>query len=329
MRGALLLLVIVCSLLLPAIARADGIEITQRLIAEDGWPRLTANLNPYGLGTASWKVCAPECGPVVATGSFYAAGPTAPGTTFQASATVGGTTTTDRSPAWNGRVTNMTPPMFDGEPRVGQPLTPHGGEWAGGWGDDRSLLGMRACPTVAAEDCRAMTASSWQPGNPSQVTIGPAYAGWYVGAIEARIGSASIFPAILYLFPPGQVSPNAAPTPSQTVAAGALSGPVIGAPTSQPPTTRLRFVPRVTIRRRAVRRGGALVLAALRCTGRCVAHATLRHGRKALTRRIVVTGGQAAVKLWPGTFSPRATTVRVTVRFDEHPATAGGSIKLR
>ena len=325
MRGAPLLLVIVCSLLAPAIARADVIQITQRLIGEDGWPRLTANYNPYGLGTASWKVCAPECGPVVATGSFYDAGPTAPGTTFQASATVGGTTTTDRSPAWKGQVTSVAPPMFDGEPRVGQPLTPHGGEWAGGWGDDRSLLGMRACPTVAAEDCRVMTDFR----TTSEVTIDPAYAGWYVGAIETRIGSGTVFPAIGYLFSAGQVSPHRAPTPAQTVAAGALSGPVIGAPTSQPPTTRLRFVPRVTIRRRAVRRGGALVLAALRCSGRCVAHATLRHGRKALTRRIVVTGGQAAVKLWPGTFSPRATTVRVTVRFDEHTATAGGSIKLR
>ncbi len=71
------------------------------------------------------------------------------------------------------------------------------------------------------------------------------------------------------------------------------------------------------------------MLAAVRCSGRCVAYVTLRHGRQARKRRIVVTGGQAAVKLWPGTFSRRATTVRVTVRFDKHRATAEGSVRLR
>ncbi len=332
MRGAVLVLVIVCASLLPAVAHADAIKITQRLIDRDGWPRLTANYMPYSRATPSWQVCAPDCGPVVATDAFYDAGPTAAGTTFEASATVDGTTTTDRSPAWGGRVTSTAPPTFDGEPRVGQTLTPQGGTWAGGWGDERSLLGMRACPTAAAEDCRAMTASSWQPGNPSEVTIDPAYAGWYVGAVKARIGWGSVFPAIGYLFIPGQVSSHQAPIPARTVAAGPLSGPIPSPPTTgepDAPTARLRFTPRVTIRKRAVRRGPALVLAAVRCSGRCVAHATLRHGRKVLTRRIVASGGQAAVRLWPGTFSRRATTVRVTVRFDKHPATASGSVKLR
>ena len=322
---------IVCALLLPATARADGIAITQRLIDRDGWPRLVANTTPYGGGTVSWRVCAPACGPVVATGAFYDAGSTAVGTTFEVSATIGGVTRTDRSPAWAGQVTNTAPPTFDGEPRVGRTLTPYVGTWSGGWGDDRGLLGMRACPTAAAEDCRAMSASSWQPGNPEQVTIDPAYAGWYVGAIEARIGWGSVFPAVLYVFTPGQVSLHPAPPPGQTVAAGPLSGPILAAPTTSEPKrlTALRFTPRVTIRHRALRRGGALVLATVRCSGRCVARATLRHGRRAVTRRILVTGGQAAVKLWPGTFSRRATMVRVTVGFDKHRVTASGSVKLR
>ena len=335
MRGGVLILVTLSWLALPAIATADGVKISQRLVDRDGWPMLVGNYSPDGRGTVSWRVCAADCGPVVATGGLYSAGPTSVGTTFEASATVDGTTTTERSPAWGGQVTNTAPPRFDGEPRVGQTLTPQVGTWTGGWGDDYSLIGMRACPTAAAQDCRGMTASSVQSGNPSQVTVDPAYAGWYVGAIEARVGRGTAYPAILYTFPPGRVSSLPAPLPGQTVAVGPLRGPIPGPSTitepiqTVPPAARLPFTPRVTIRRRAVRRGGALMLAAVRCSGRCVAHATLRHGRKAVTRRIVVTGGQAAVKLRPGTFSRRATAVRVAVRFDNHPATASGSVKLR
>lgn len=76
-------------------------------------------------------------------------------------------------------------------------------------------------------------------------------------------------------------------------------------------------------------RAGSLVLGTITCARRCVAPATLRHGGKAATRRIVVTRGRASVKLLHGTFSRRATKVRVAVRFDRHPATASGSVKLR
>jgi hypothetical protein len=331
-RCSILVLAFVWSLLLPTVGRADTIKITQRLIDQEGWPRLVANYTPDGSrATASWKVCAPDCGPIVATGALFNPGPTAVGTTFEASATVDGTTTTDRSPVWGGQVTNTAPPTFQGQPRVGQTLTPHAGTWAGGWGDERSLVGMRACPTAAAEDCRAMADFR----NTSEVTIDPAYAGGYVGAIESRVGSGTLFPAVLYVFPPGRVSRMPAPTPGQTVAAGALSGPILAAPNAShrhqlgDTTAPLGFTLRVTIRKRALRRGGALVLAAVRCSGRCVARATLRHGRKAFTRRIVVNDGRAAVKLWPGTFSRRATAVRVSIRFDRHPTTASGSVKLR
>jgi len=335
MRGALrcLFLVTVCSLLLTATARADGIKITQRLINGDGWPSLVANYIPDGSrGTASWSVCAPDCGPVIASGAFYAPGPTAIGTTFEASATVDGTTTTDRSPVWSGQVTNTAPPTFAGEPRAGQTLTPVAGTWTGGWGDEQSKLGIRACPTAAAQDCRKMT----DIRSTSQVTIDPAYAGWYVGALEWRIGSGSVFTADAIGFRPGYVSPYPAMMPGQTVAVGPLTGPVIGSPTpSEPPTVtepsneQLRFTPRVTIRKRALRQGTALKLASISCSGRCVAHATLRHARRAVTRRIIVTGGRASIKLLRGTFSRHATKVRVAVRFDRHPATASGSVKLR
>jgi hypothetical protein len=321
-------------LLVPAIARAEhDSTIMRRSIDQDGWPVLAAKYgSSYAMpATASWRVCNPDCGPVVATGFLFEPGPTAIGTTFEATGTtVHGTPGTERSPAWGGQVTNTALPTFEGEPRVGQTLTPRAGAWTGGWGAEFGLVGMRACPSAAAQDCRAMTASILQPGNPAQITIDPAYTGWYVGAIESRYGAGTAFPAIGYPFtPPGQVSQLRAPLLRQTIVAGPLRGPVLGAPTSAPPTARLSFTPRATIRRRAARRGRALVLATVRCSGRCVAHAKLRHGSKTTTRRIVVTGAQAAVKLWPGTFSRHATKVRVSVRFDNHPATASGTVKLR
>lgn len=339
MRGALcsLFLVTVCSLLLAATARADGIKINQRLMDADGWPILNAGYSPYyeGLGTVSWKVCAPDCGPVVATGTFYKPGPTEPGTSFEASVTVNGQTTAELSPPWLGQLTNTVPPTFEGELRPGQTLTPRAGTWSGGWGDEGRLLGMRACPTAAAEDCRAMNAASLQPWGPSEVTIDPAYAGWYIGAIESRFGWGAAFPAIGIPFMPGQVSRWRSPSPSQTVAAGPLSGPIPAPPAPPPPPAAAdpeqapRFTPRVMLGKRAMRRAGSLVLGTIICARRCVARTTLRHGRKAVTRRIVVTGGRASIKLLRGAFSRRATEVRVAVRFDRHPATASGSVKLR
>ena len=328
-NGTVLLLAAVGSLSLPTIARADGVEISQRLIDDAGWPMLVANHVPDGSrGMVSWRVCAPSCGQVVATGSVYSAGPTAIGTTFEASTTVDGKTTHALSPPWAGQVTSATPPTFDGELRVGQTLSPHAGTWAGGWGDDRSLLGMRACTTRAAQDCRSMT----DVRVASHATIGAAYSGWYVGAIETRIGSGTVFTASAWAISPGRVSPFAAPMPARTVAAGALSGPILGSSDGggdgAGSAARPQFTSRATVRERATRLRGALVLGSIRCSGRCVAHVTLRHGRKTWTRRIVITAGRASIKLSPGTFSRRATVVHVTVGFDNHARTTRRSVKL-
>lgn len=340
MRSRVVALVVIGSLWSSAVARADGVKITQELFGQDGWPFLVANYVSSGpRAVPSWQICAPDCGPVVATDSLYRPGPTTAGTTFAASATVDGTTTVDRSRAWGGQVTNTAMPTLSGEPKVGQVLTPSAGTWTGGWGDDVSLVGVRACRTAAAQDCRAMTASSIQPGNPSQVTIDSAYTGWYVGAVEHRAGAQSAYPAILYRFPPGQVSSLPAPAPGQTVAVGPLSGPVTAGPDVVPPaapgtppgvTGARGFIPIATLRKRAARRGGASVLGTISCPGRCVAHLTLRHGRKAVARRIVLNGKRTTIMVRSGTFPREATALRVTVRFEGFPTTnISRSVKLR
>lgn len=339
MRSRVVAVVVIGSLWSSAAARADGVKVTQELFDQDGWPSLVANYAPDGSrAVPSWRICATDCGPVVATDQLYRPGPTAAGTTFEASATVDGTTTVDRSRAWGGQVTNTAVPTLAGEPKVGQSLTPNVGTWTGGWGDDVSLVGVRACRTPAAQDCRAMTASSIQPGNPSQVTIDPAYTGWYVGAVEHRAGAQSAYPAILYRVPPGQVSSIPAPAPGRTVAVGPLSGPVTAGPDVAPPPApgtppdakgARGSIPVATLRKRAARNGGAFVLGTISCSGRCVARLTLRHGRKAVARRIVLNGRRVTIKVRSGTFPRQATAVRVTVRFEGLRTNASRSVQLR
>lgn len=314
------MITLVAVMMPPALARADGVSITSRSLDPHGWPRLIANYVPNGsLAIPSWRVCSPDCGAIVATGSVYDAGPTAPGTTFEASTTFDGTTTTDRSAAWGGQASSTAPPAFDGSPVVGATLTPHPGTWIGGWGDEHSRIGMRACRTAAADDCRAMTASILQSGNPSEIRIDRAYDGWYVGAIEARIGVGEVAAAIGYAAPlPGHLSPLQPPVPGQTVAVGPLVGPV-----------RSAASPRVVIRKRASHQHHALVLATIACGDECVARVTLGHGHLTVRRRMVVSHRRARVQLRPGTFPRAATTVRVDIRFEHDPTRSSGTVVLR
>ncbi len=89
-------------------------------------------------------------------------GPTPADAVLQLETTRLGKTTTDRTPTWRGRVTNVSPPTLAGVLSVGETLHPRAGQWRGGWGDDRSQVGVRACRTARGEDCRAMTEASFK-----------------------------------------------------------------------------------------------------------------------------------------------------------------------
>lgn len=336
MRLSGLVVIVVVALLAPSVARADEVKITARFFDADGWPSLIASFSPDGSrATPSWKRCLPDCGDTVAVGQQYKAGPTAAGTTFEASATVDGVTTTARSTAWNGQVSNTAPPTFDGQAVIGQTLTPRRGGWSGGWGDESSLLGMRACPTAAGTDCRAMTPSSIQPGSyPEQIVLDAAYAGWYVGAVERRVASGLPYPAILYNeTPPGQIAALPAPVPGQTVATSPLLGPVPNPPpTPAPPKASAPVAPtrKATIRKRALRSSSGLSLATLACSADCAATVMVRHGSRTITRRVVATKARPkAVTLRTGTFPRRATSLRVTIRFDGNKLKTSGVVQLR
>lgn len=235
-RSAVLALLILLGL--PAVASAaNGVVIEDQGTGADGWPRLAAYYQPYTFGgpEPAWRVCAPTCGTVVATGNSFTPGPTEPGTTFEASTTFGGVTTTARSGPWRGRIGNVAAPTLVGEPRIGRHVDPRPGAWSGGWGDETSLVGVRACPSAAGVDCVSVSSAGIQPGG-GPALIGPAYAGWYVGAYDVRIGARTAFPAIALFFPFGTVSGHRAPGPGETVAVGPLVGPVPAARPGVPPS---------------------------------------------------------------------------------------------
>lgn len=284
--------VLLAALALPPAVLADGAEIDGLGIDAKGYPSLQGGYSPdYALARPNWRICSPDCGPVVSVSEFFETGPVPPGTTIELSTTFRGRTTTDRTPPWRGIVQNTASPTFTGAAQIGSRLTPRKGTWSGGFGDEFSLVGMQACLTPAMLDCRALTASSFQPGNPESVELDAAYAGWYVGAVEARFGGGSAFTLPGYGFPPGVLSFYDAPRVSQTVAAGPLVGPVPPPTDAQRPTVSWRS-------RAAVRRRGLADFGTARCPVACGLKLTVkaRSGGKTRTR-FANLGGTGTVRL--------------------------------
>jgi hypothetical protein len=321
----------------PAAAQADGVVISQHVFTSDGQPSLVANYSPDGsLATPQWKICNPDCGPVVATSNVLNPGETAAGTTFEASATPsGGATTTARSRQWLGRVTSTAAPTFTGTPVVGSTLTPSAGTWSGGWGNDFSWLGMRACRTADGQDCHAMDSAPLGQNVTTPLVIDAAYVGWYIGAVETRLAAETAIAGVgLPQATPGKIYPIASPAPGQTVAVSPLVGPVAGLPaaTDDPDKDSTTITPvftsRLALRKKALVKGSLLSLGTIRCSSRCVAHVTVKAGGKTVKHRLVVKNAKAITvkrKLLPA----RASLARLTVTFDGHRGKKSGRLKLR
>jgi hypothetical protein len=328
-------LVIMIAALVPAAARADGVVITQHVFTNAGLPQLIANYSPDGgLATPSWKICAPDCGPVVATGNAFTPGDQPAGTSFEASTTLAGTTTTAHSRTWLGRVANTAPPTFTGSPVVGSMLTPAAGTWSGGWGNDYSWLGMRACRAADGQDCHAMNAAAFGQPPSKPLTVDSAYVGWYVGAVETRLAAETAIAGVGYSDPtPGHVYPLTSPALAQTVAVSALVGPVTtpsGDDTAGSDSTTVtpEFTSRLVLRKRALLTSGTLRLGTIRCSSRCVAHVTVKAGGTSIKRRLVVKDAKV-ITVKRNQLPLAATTARIKVSFDGHKGSKSGRLRLR
>ena len=328
MRVRAAVAIVLSALVAPGTAGA-AVEISH-MFDDNGDPALIANVAPAGFTTGpTWRVCAPDCGPVVPSGLLFKPGPVAVGTTFEASGTDAGGAVSGRSKPWLGRPTNTTPPSISGEAAIGRSVSASGGTWSAGWGDDIGVAQVQACPTTAAVDCVLLS----QGAGP--VVVDQIYTGWYLGAIETRYGSGQAFPAIGWVFRPGFLSQYKAPAPGQLVAAGALIGPVPAAPKGSPPADDGREKaapepsPTATLRRRAQRNGSRLRLGTIRCKQRCVAKVVVRQGRTDQAFRVVVSSGTRSISVGRKLFRSRVRVFRVTVGFQDSTAVVKGHVKPR
>lgn len=308
-----------------------GLNI-DRSFDEAGDPVLVGNYAYVSPGTTpAWQRCVGDlCEETGVANQLFQPGPTAPGVRFQATGSYDGRPATALTPEWGGRVTNVTPPTLSGEIKVGAPLTATGGAWSGGWPDDYSELQIRACRTAAGEGCV-------QVAYGSPATLNAAYAGWYVGAVELRYGTGTAFPAVGLLFPADAVSRNAAQPPSQTVAVGALSGPVPTPPgqptppaspkggTNRPITT----APVLALRKAALLTRGSLVVGTVRCPNGCVASVHVQQGKRTATRKVKVKPGMKTKIGVSARRFDRTRKLRVTVRFDDSTPPLTGTLRAR
>lgn len=120
-------------------------------------------------------------------------------------------------------------PRLIGVPVIGATVEAVPGRWAGGAKSDFSWTGLRACPTRAGGACVLM--ADWREAGPTSpagrtAKVNPAYAGWYVGAIETRVAPDVVITAEAWVIPVTTRAVHPAPSPGALVAVGPLVGPV-------------------------------------------------------------------------------------------------------
>ena len=233
MRRALVLGLAITALL-GGVASGQQAKITQHMFDDRGLPTLVGNPSPDGSKgrVIAWRECRPgrACTKIplgrkdvrrIDPGN----GPA--GTRWEVTVrSNGGRLTTDRSMAWQGRVTAETRPRVTGRLRAGRVIRPRPAEWRGGWRrGDFSFLGLEACPTRAGRRCE--TLSSEEHGLPAAcrgrgAVLADRYEGWWVRAIDARYAGGTAFPGVYY----GRARNVPVSKPGRTLARSRLAGPV-------------------------------------------------------------------------------------------------------
>jgi hypothetical protein len=185
-------------------------------------------------------------------------GPQPAGTVFKVRTTLKGQTysTTLR---WRGVLRVARPPMLSGMTEVGANVRVSAARWAGGWGStEYDDLGIEACRTARAAGCVMLAgvelgcfaSGCQQIGSvegtgkaPDHARVGNWYTGWYLFALDARLGDR--ISLALGLASAAAIKPW--PT-IKTIARSRPYGPVTG-----PPAPRVNILPRARVYGRHIR----------------------------------------------------------------------------
>ena len=222
---------------------------------------------------------------------------------------------TERSRPWQGQLAQTLAPTMAGTLAIGGTITPTAGRWSGGWPDDYSVLRLHVCRTAAGEECVHGSG-----------TLTASQVGWYVFAVDTRTAATATVPK-----PPPEGAPFALPASATTVAFSAPAGPIASraqdAPRIVPPTgaggnsptqgggTTKPKAPKVTLRKRVLRKGARVTVGSITCAVRCKVKLSVADGRRTLTRNLSVRG-TAQLAIVKGSKLRKTVRLRVTVTVD-------------
>ena len=294
------LLTVVVFLSLAATARAS--TLTQVYFDEDGNPTLSAFVTSGDPSTfVEWRRCAADgspCAPLPG-GARTAVGETPAGTSFEAVYDA----KTVRTPAWTGRMA-VTAPSLSGDVAVGGTIAFVPATWSGGWtkqpgwGPSVRTREIIACPTATGGDCWVVDFTNGaRPGELEQgVTLDQRWAGWYLFATEARAAGDL---TVLGFIPPPYALGERAFGPRSGPGIEGVSEPVgpvccattpAAAPAPASAQTVTPKAPSASIRKRALRRNGRLVIGTVTCPQRCTVRLKVTGKGRPIIRTLRVTG---------------------------------------
>jgi hypothetical protein len=285
----------------------------QAIYGSAGNPIVAGSFGDLGVG--HWSLCSARasssCTPVKSSHGVFESGPVPADTIFELTTEYRGQMFAARTVPWRGSVRATARPQLRGRVRVGATVTPIAGRWAGGWGSESDQLGVEACLTPSGRGC-VMLGGGEQgcPGGRARAVVGGWFTGWYLYALDGRIARDYACAGVAYGLeadiPPWKVGP--------TIARSHRLARVIGPP-----------APTVSIRRRAVVRGGRVLVARVRCSSLCPVQLVVDESSVGQFTSHSTLTGSALVGV-PGSASfgqLRPGRLQVTVNVDGGPAVSG------
>jgi hypothetical protein len=195
---------------------------------------------------------------------------------------------TERTAPWLGDYVLTRAPSVAGQPVADAVVSGDAGAWAGGWGErwqGASANTFAACRLPEGVDC-----VEFSPFYPT-AKLESRWTGWYVFAISNVSSGHHGAPIVTEYGYPSYPNPIARLVLAGNQALSAAFGPIAAASGPQP--TAPRPQPAASVRSRALRAEGRLLVGRVSCPERCVVKLTVSGGGKTIRRTLNVIGTKA------------------------------------